>query len=66
MSNIKRTDIETKLREIQDEMDEATTAAMPAGIAVGAAVFSGAVGLAYLIGQRKARRRTTIVEVRQT
>ena len=64
-AKVQRTDIETKLREIQSDLDVAATTAKPAGIAVGSGVFVGAVGLAYLLGQRKARKRTTVVEIRR-
>lgn len=65
MSQVQRSDIEHKLREIQAEIDEAAVVAKPAGLAIGSGILMGAVGLAYLLGQRKARKRTTVVEVRR-
>ncbi len=62
---IKRTDIEAKLRQIQSEVDEAANTAKPAGLAIGAAVAIGALGLAFVVGQRKSEKQTTIVEVRR-
>lgn len=62
---ITRADIEAKLREIKGEVDTTTTAAKPYAIAAGAAVIVAVVGLAFLMGKRKGRKRTTIVEVRR-
>lgn len=62
---VERSDLESKLREIQGEVDTAAETAKPAGIALGSAVAAGALGLAFVVGQRKAKKRTTIVEVRR-
>jgi hypothetical protein len=66
VSKVERSDIEKKLRDIQGDLDDAAGAAKPTGIAVGGSVFVGVVGLAYILGQRKARKRTTVVEIRRT
>lgn len=65
MSKISRDDIASKLRQIQSEVDSTTESAKPAGIAVGATVALGAIGVAYVVGQRKGRKQTTVVEVRR-
>jgi hypothetical protein len=65
MSKVDRSDIEHKLREIQGEVDEAVVAGKPAGIAVGVSLLVGVVGLSYIFGQRKARKQTTVVEIRR-
>jgi hypothetical protein len=65
VSKISRGDIAAKLREIQTEVDSTAEQARPAGITIGASAAALAVGLAFVIGQRKARRQTTIVEVRR-
>jgi hypothetical protein len=62
---VERADIEGKLREIKGGVDEAATNAKPAGISIAAAGLVGALGLAFIIGERKARKRTTVVEVRR-
>jgi len=64
-TNVERSDLEKKLREIQDEVDDAATTAKPAALSIGTAIIAGAVGIAYIIGQRKGDKRTTIVEVRR-
>jgi hypothetical protein len=58
-------DIRAKLNEIDAEINETTEAAKPAGIAiaVGAAVLL--LLAVFLLGRRKGRRKTTIVEVRR-
>lgn len=63
--SVNRSDIEHKLREIQDEMDDAVVTAKPAGLAAGVSLLVGLVGISYILGQRKARKRTTVVEIRR-
>lgn len=65
-STVDRSDIEQKLRQIQDEVDEAVVAGKPAGIAVGASILVGALGISFLLGQRKSRKQTTVVEIRRS
>ncbi len=62
---ISRDDIEGKFRELKGEVDGATQHATTYLVAVGAAVAVGLVGLAYVMGRRRGRKRTTIVEVRR-
>lgn len=58
-------DIEAKLRELQGEVDETAESAKGIALAVGAAVAVGAVVVVFLLGQRRGKRKTTIVEVRR-
>jgi len=69
MSDIKspvtRADIESKLREIKDDVDITTGAAKPyvaVAVTVAAVVV---VGMAYILGRRKGTRTSTVVEVRR-
>ncbi|HMC51188.1 MAG TPA: hypothetical protein VKI64_00390 [Acidimicrobiales bacterium] len=62
---VSRDDIETKLRQIQGEVDRTAEAARPIGIAAGAAVVLVLVGVAYLLGRRRGKKRTTVVEIRR-
>lgn len=62
---VSRADIEAKLREIRGEVDETTDAAKPYALAAGIAVAIGVVALVYVMGRRKGRKRTTVVEVRR-
>lgn len=62
---ITRDAIEAKLRQIKGEVDTSATAAKPVGLMVGVAVAVAVVGLAYVMGRRKGKKKTTLVEVRR-
>ena len=62
---ITRGDIEAKLREIRGEVDDTTGAAKPYALAAGVVVAVAVVGLAFMWGRRKGKKRTTVVEVRR-
>lgn len=62
---ISRDDIEAKLRELQGEVDETAESAKGIAVAVGAAVAVGVVVLVFLLGKRRGKGKTTIVEVRR-
>ena len=62
---ITRDQLEAKFREltggVTEEVDEVRSQAM----AIGMAVVVATVAIVYLIGRRRGRRRSTIVEVRR-
>jgi hypothetical protein len=62
---ITRDQLEAKFREmtggVTEEVDEVRSQAM----AIGLAVVVASVAIVYLIGRRRGRRRSTIVEVRR-
>lgn len=62
---ISRDDIESKLRELQGEVDEGVDTARSVGavVAVGAAVTL--VVVAYWLGRRRGRKRRTVLEIRR-
>jgi hypothetical protein len=62
---ISRDDIEAKLREIKGEVESTATTAKPYAIAAGAVLVVAVVGLAYVLGKRKGKKKTTVVEVRR-
>ena len=62
---ITRDDIESKLREIHGGTQAGADAARGAGKAAGLVAATAVVGIAYLLGRRRGRRRRTIVEVRR-
>jgi hypothetical protein len=62
---ITRDDLETKLRELQGEVEETKESVLSTAVTVGAIVLVGVVAVAFLLGRRKGRRRTTLVEVRR-
>lgn len=64
-STITRDDIESKLREIRGEVEEAESAAKPVALAAAVAVGVAVVVGVYLLGRRKGRKKSTIVEIRR-
>jgi hypothetical protein len=62
---IRREDIEAKLRELEGGVTETRESATSTLVTVGAVVVVGAIAVAYLLGRRKGRKRTTVVEVRR-
>jgi hypothetical protein len=65
VGRVSRTDIETKLREIRGEVEETGEKAKAPVLAIGVAVVFGLVAGAYLLGRRRAKKTTTLVEVRR-
>lgn len=59
------TQIENKFRELQGEVDETAEATKSKAIAVGAAVAVAVVLVAFWVGRRRGRKRTTVVEIRR-
>lgn len=62
---ITRADINAKFHEIQGEVGDTAERAKPISLAVGIGVAVALVAVAYLLGRRKGRKKTTIVEVRR-
>jgi hypothetical protein len=62
---ITKADIQAKLGEIKSGVDEAGSATRDAGKGVVAAAGAAALGIVYLLGRRKGRKRRTVVEVRR-
>ena len=62
---ISRGDIESKLREIRGEVDSTASAAKPAALAVVAVAAVVVIGAAYLLGRRKGKKKSTLVEIRR-
>jgi len=62
---IQRDDLEAKLRELQGEVTETRESATSTLVTVGAVVLVGVIAVAFLLGRRKGKKRTTVVEVRR-
>ena len=62
---IERRDIEAKIRELQGDVEETARSATSTLVTVGAVVVVGVIAVAFILGKRKGRRRTTVVEVRR-
>ena len=64
-ARITRDDIEAKLRELSGEVDERVDAAKPTVLTGAVAAVVVVVALAYLLGRRRGRRRSAVVEIRR-
>jgi len=62
---ITRADIEAKLREMQGEVGKTAEAAKTPILAVAGAVGAAVLGITFLLGKRRGRRRSTVVEIRR-
>ena len=63
--DITRDDLERKLRELRGGVDQVTDSARSYVLAAGAVAVVVVVGVAFLLGRRRGRRRTTVVEIRR-
>ena len=62
---IERRDIEAKIRELHGGVEDTAQSATSTLVTVGAVVVVGVVAVAFLLGRRRGKKRTTIVEVRR-
>ena len=62
---ITRDDLETKFRELQGDVVETTDQAKSYAIAVAAVVVVGIVAVSFVLGRRRGRKRSTIVEIKR-
>ncbi len=62
---VTRDDIEAKLRELRGEVDTLAEKAKGGAVIVGAVAAVAILATAYLLGRRKGKKRTTVVEVRR-
>ncbi len=64
-AKISRDDLEAKLREISGGVEETVEAARPKLISTAAAGVVLAVLVAYLLGRRRGRARSAVIEIRK-
>ncbi len=62
---ITRADLEAKLREVRGEVAEKGEAAKSTGLTVAVIGVAALVGLAFVLGRRRGRRKSTVVEIRR-
>ena len=62
---ITRADIEGKLRDMRGEVEQTAEAAKAPIMAIGAGVAAVVVIAAFLMGKRRGRRKSTVVEIRR-
>lgn len=58
-------DIETKFRQIRGQLDQTTESARSGLVAAGVVGAVVLVIIAYVLGRRRGRRRSTVVEIRR-
>lgn len=58
-------DIRAKLRQVAGEAEEATASARSAASTAAPVAVAILLGLAYLLGRRRGKRQSTVVEVRR-
>lgn len=58
-------DIEAKLRELEGDAREQVESARSTAVTVGVVALVLLLVLAYLLGTRKGRKRSTVVEIRR-
>ena len=62
---VTRADIEAKLREIRGEVDATADTAKSYALIAGVVGAVAVIGVVYVLGRRRGRKKTTIVEVRR-
>lgn len=62
---VTRDTIESKLREIRGEVETTADSARPYAVVVGVVAAVAVIGVAYLLGRRRGKRKTTLVEIRR-
>ncbi|MFP4513696.1 MAG: hypothetical protein ACLFRV_12185 [Acidimicrobiales bacterium] len=62
---IDRDDIEAKFRELQSEVDDTVESSMGALFVAGVAGAVGLLIVAFLLGRRKGKKQSTVVEIRR-
>lgn len=62
---ITRDDLEARFRQLTSDVDDRAEAAKGTAIAVGAVVAAAVVIGVFLLGRRRGRKKTTVIEVRR-
>ncbi len=62
---ITRADLEAKLREVRGEVEEKGEAAKSTGLTVALIGVAALVAVAFLLGRRRGRSKSTVVEIRR-
>lgn len=62
---ITREDLEGKFRELQGDVEETTSEVKSYAIAVAAVVVVGVMAVTFVLGRRRGRKKTTVVEIRR-
>ncbi|MEY2590478.1 MAG: hypothetical protein QOJ67_2462 [Acidimicrobiaceae bacterium] len=63
--DINPSDLEAKMRELQGEVETTATSAKQYALVAGAVAVVAVVSVAFLLGRRRGKKKTTVVEVRR-
>jgi hypothetical protein len=63
--DIKPADLEAKMRELQGEVETTATSAKEYVLVAGAVAAVAVIGIAFLLGRRRGKKKSTVVEVRR-
>ena len=64
-SAITRDDIEAKFRSLQTDVDDTVEQSMGFVVVAGVAIAVGLLAVAFVVGRRRGKKRTTVVEIRR-
>jgi hypothetical protein len=64
-TRIDRSDLEAKFRELQGDVKETADEAKSYAIVAATVVVVGLAAVAFVLGRRRGRKRSTIVEIRR-
>ena len=62
---VTRDDLEGKLRQLRGEVDSTAESAKQYAVMAGAVAAVAVLGIVYLMGRRRGRKTTTVVEVKR-
>ena len=62
---ITRADIESKLRDLRGEVEDTGEAVVEKGKAVIGMAAAGVLGVVFLLGLRRGKKKSTVVEIRR-
>ncbi|MEA2828996.1 MAG: hypothetical protein QOG43_3435 [Actinomycetota bacterium] len=62
---ITRADIEAKLRDLRGEVEDTGEAVVEKGKAFVGVAAAGVIGFVFLLGVRRGRKKSTVVEIRR-
>jgi hypothetical protein len=62
---ITRADIESKLRDLRGEVEDTGEAVVEKGKAVIGMAAAGVLGFVFLLGLRRGKKKSTVVEIRR-
>ncbi len=64
-ASVSRDDIESKLREIRGDVDELGESTRSVAGVVVVGVIIAVIAVTYILGKRKGKKKTTVVELRR-